>query len=85
MQSLVQGGLHYIRNGDGVEEVYDYLVDPAERADLAHGADSVTLLMPFRQALARRAATAMAVPLGPAKFSATPRAGEAKWSAAHRQ
>lgn len=85
MQSLVQGGLHYIRNGDGVEEVYNYLVDPAERADLAHGADSVTLLMPFRQALARRAARAVARASGSPVFSATPRAGEAKWSAAHRQ
>jgi arylsulfatase A-like enzyme len=35
MQSLVQGKLHYIRNGDGREELYDFEADPGELEDLA--------------------------------------------------
>ena len=35
MKSVVLGGKKYIRNGDGVEEVYDLLEDPAERHNLA--------------------------------------------------
>lgn len=34
MKSLVADGLHYIRNGDGVEELFDYLADRAESRDL---------------------------------------------------
>jgi arylsulfatase A-like enzyme len=34
MKSLVTGDMHYIRNGDGTEEVYDLRHDPAERNDL---------------------------------------------------
>ncbi len=34
MKSLVTGDMHYIRNGDGTEEVYDLGHDPAERNDL---------------------------------------------------
>lgn len=42
MQSLVVGGHHYIRNGDGREELYDLSVDPQERRDLA-GSDAARL------------------------------------------
>ena len=35
MRSLVLGGLHYIRNGDGAEELYDHVRDPVERNNLA--------------------------------------------------
>ena len=41
MKSLVTGDTHYIRNGDGSEEVYDLSHDPAERNNLIqtpHGA-----------------------------------------------
>jgi arylsulfatase A-like enzyme len=62
MQSLVKGRLHYIRNGDGVEEVYDYLADPHEVRNLATGADSTALVEPFRQHLRVRAATAVKRP-----------------------
>jgi hypothetical protein len=56
MQSLVADGLHYIRNGDGVEELYDYAQDPFEQRDLA--ALQPAALEPFRRALAAiRAAT----------------------------
>ncbi|MBW7992732.1 MAG: sulfatase-like hydrolase/transferase [Planctomycetes bacterium] len=34
MKSLVTGNMHYIRNGDGTEEVYDLNEDPVERNDL---------------------------------------------------
>jgi arylsulfatase A-like enzyme len=34
MKSLVTGDMHYIRNGDGTEEVYDLHEDPVERNDL---------------------------------------------------
>ncbi|MCP4609838.1 MAG: sulfatase-like hydrolase/transferase [Planctomycetes bacterium] len=34
MKSLVIGDIHYIRNGDGTEEVYDLHEDPVERNDL---------------------------------------------------
>jgi arylsulfatase A-like enzyme len=35
MTSLVIGSLHYIRNGDGTEELFDIAVDPWEQTDLA--------------------------------------------------
>lgn len=35
MQSLIRDELHYIRNGDGVEELYDLAADPDELEDLA--------------------------------------------------
>ncbi|MGI9077195.1 MAG: sulfatase [Gemmatimonadaceae bacterium] len=36
MRSLVSGWLHYIRNGDGREELYDLESDPREQRDLAN-------------------------------------------------
>lgn len=50
MSSLVIGSFHYIRNGDGVEELYDVEKDPWEKTDLAKGA-SVDLLNQFRSRL----------------------------------
>ena len=35
IQSLVANGYHYIKNGDGREELYDWLVDPWEQRDLS--------------------------------------------------
>lgn len=34
MKSIVTGDIHYIRNGDGTEEVYDLRNDPVELNDL---------------------------------------------------
>lgn len=34
MRSLIDDGLHFIRNGDGTEELYDFVNDPAERMNL---------------------------------------------------
>ena len=56
MRSLMRGRLHYIRNSDGSEEVYDYIADADERTNLAKGADSASVLAPFRQLLAQRGA-----------------------------
>jgi arylsulfatase A-like enzyme len=35
MKSLVEGRLHYIRNGDGEDELYDAVADPVEATDLS--------------------------------------------------
>jgi arylsulfatase A-like enzyme len=53
LYSLVDQRLHYIRNADGTEELYDYRRDPFESANLA-GADSLTTaLARFRALLPR--------------------------------
>ena len=54
MRSLVLGNLHYIRNGDGREEIYDYIADAAEHTNLADGNDSAQVLAPFRLWQAKR-------------------------------
>ena len=51
MKALIVGGMHYIRNGDGSEELYDYELDPAENDNLASGADSEKTLGGFRASL----------------------------------
>jgi arylsulfatase A-like enzyme len=48
MTSLVQPSYHYIRNGDGEEELYQIEMDPSETSNLAH-MDS--LLADYRTAL----------------------------------
>jgi len=35
MKSITSGPMHYILNGDGIEELYDYIQDPWEQEDLA--------------------------------------------------
>jgi arylsulfatase A-like enzyme len=55
MQSLVIGNLHYIWNGDRSEELYDFLADSAEQANLAIGSDSAQALAPFRRWRSQRA------------------------------
>lgn len=52
MQSLVMGSSHYIRNGDGREELYDLEHDPLEEHDLAHTAEESQRLEHFRTSLA---------------------------------
>ena len=55
MRSLVRDNLHYIRNGDGSEELYDYIADADERTNLVGGVDAASVLAPFRQLLSQRA------------------------------
>ena len=53
MTSLVSGGLHYIRNGDGREELYDLDSDSAEEHDLAAAPGFDRRLSEFRDRLRR--------------------------------
>lgn len=51
MKSVVIGTRHYIRNGDGREELFDIAADPWETRDLIATTDSVALA-PFRAIVA---------------------------------
>jgi arylsulfatase A-like enzyme len=51
MQSLVEGRLHYIRNGGGREELYDYKKDPFEEHNLTEAPDRRAALERFRTCL----------------------------------
>jgi hypothetical protein len=51
MKALVAGRYHYIRNGDGQEELYDFAKDPLERQDLAGSDAGRCVLERFRASL----------------------------------
>ena len=51
MKSLVAGRYHYVRNGDGSEELYDFENDPDEQHDLATSSEGRRLLARFRVSL----------------------------------
>jgi arylsulfatase A-like enzyme len=51
MKALVAGGLHYIRSGDGSEELYDLETDRKEQANLAGLPSAAATLQSFRAAL----------------------------------
>jgi arylsulfatase A-like enzyme len=51
MYSLVDSAHHYIRNGDGTEELYDARRDPAELHNLADAPESAPVLKLFRSTL----------------------------------
>jgi arylsulfatase A-like enzyme len=54
MKALVLGGKQYIKNyGSGVEELYDFFLDPGEVSDLAHAAEFQYDLQQSRRALAQ--------------------------------
>jgi arylsulfatase A-like enzyme len=56
MKSLVSRGMHYILNGDGQEELYDYVADDAETINLLRSPDSAAVgpaASWFRQELKR--------------------------------
>ena len=48
MKSLVAGRYHYIKNGDGREELYNFESDPAEERDLASSEEGREMLQQFR-------------------------------------
>jgi hypothetical protein len=52
MSSVVGSGMHYIRNGDGVEQLFDLSTDPDEQIDLARREDAAPRLAWFRRTLA---------------------------------
>ncbi len=51
MLSVVDDRYHYIRNGDGREELYEYRTDPAEERDLAGAPGHAEALARFRSGL----------------------------------
>ena len=53
MKSLVADGKVYIRNGDGVEELYDAERDPGQSRDVAGTTEARPLLEHFREDLRR--------------------------------
>ena len=52
--SVVSDSLHYILNGDGVEELYNYLSDPREEWNLATESSFEPALERFRSVLSER-------------------------------
>ena len=61
MTSLVAGRYHYIKNGDGSEELYDFESDPEEKGDLGDSEKGRELLARFRDLLGMRVAKSPAV------------------------
>jgi hypothetical protein len=53
MHGVVHQGLHYIRNGDGTEELYDVNDDPWERRNLAALPDREPALIEGRAVIER--------------------------------
>jgi arylsulfatase A-like enzyme len=51
MKSMVGGGMHYIRSGDGTEELYALDSDPEERMDVAGYLEAQEVLQHFRDGL----------------------------------
>jgi arylsulfatase A-like enzyme len=51
MKALVAGGLHYIRSGDGREELYSLETDPGEQMNRAGAPGAAVTLQHFRAAL----------------------------------
>jgi arylsulfatase A-like enzyme len=51
MQSLIARGLHYIRTGDGLEELYVLNSDPEEQFNIVGSALAREMLPAFRNAL----------------------------------
>ncbi|MFN2383448.1 MAG: sulfatase [Gemmatimonadota bacterium] len=56
MRALVTERFHFIRNGDGSEELYDYRRDPWEQTDLAETPEGTGARLALRAALRRQEA-----------------------------
>jgi arylsulfatase A-like enzyme len=48
MMSLIGGGMHYIRSGDGSEELYSLRSDPEERLNISGGSRAGDILRRYR-------------------------------------
>jgi arylsulfatase A-like enzyme len=64
MQSLVTHGIHYIRNGDGSEELYDFRSDPGEMTNLAGAPHARASLIRLRAQVDAILAQTAAAPAG---------------------
>ncbi len=51
MRSAVTPGLHYVLNGDGIEELYNYIDDPDETRNLIDQLDEANQLQRLRNAV----------------------------------
>jgi hypothetical protein len=51
MKALVAGGIHYIRSGDGLEELYSLEADPGERINVACVPDARVAVQGLRDGL----------------------------------
>jgi arylsulfatase A-like enzyme len=51
MQSLITDSLHYIRNGDAIEELYAWRQDPAENHDLVRSGGAASPIEAMRRVL----------------------------------
>ncbi|MCG6956848.1 MAG: sulfatase [Gemmatimonadetes bacterium] len=78
MYSLMDSTYHYVRNGDGTEELYDALRDPAEVHDLAGTAESQPVLARFRTMLGALVQTPPPVPTGPVLHAKPPDPGKVR-------
>jgi arylsulfatase A-like enzyme len=78
MYSLMDSTYHYVRNGDGTEELYDALRDPAEAHDLAGADGSEPILIRFRAMLGSLAPTTPPVPAGSVTHAKPPAPGKVR-------
>jgi arylsulfatase A-like enzyme len=53
MRTIIDERLQYILNGDGTEELYDYVADPDQKVNLASFAEGKALAASFRARLQR--------------------------------
>jgi arylsulfatase A-like enzyme len=51
MKSVISHGMHYIKNGDGHEEIYDFESDPLEKHNLSATEEGRPMLIQFRSFL----------------------------------
>lgn len=66
MQSIVRANLHFIRNGDGREELYDVAADPREEENLAEANGGDPRLPELRRVMDEMmAGSVRAIPLAP--------------------
>jgi len=52
MKTLIEGDYHYVQNGDGTEELFNWVADPGETRNLAALPDTRFLIDGFRRTLA---------------------------------
>jgi hypothetical protein len=51
MKSVVAAGMHYIRAGDGSEELFKLETDPEEKSNLSGDSSAAPVLVQFRNLL----------------------------------